>query len=108
MRGCGEHLSVECLVEALRSGDRRRIGQSMHNRLEEPAERLSPWVGHARRALAAVGCEPPRMSGSGTSCFGLCGGGAQPAGGRLVTSTGLEPVVRSSRAAAAFCESVHV
>ncbi len=63
---------IEPLVAALRSGDLRRIGPALHNRLQEPAERLSEWIGRARRELLAVDCPAVGMSGSGTSCFGIC------------------------------------
>jgi len=63
---------VEPLIEALREGSPRRIGPAMHNQLQEPAQKLSDWIGRALRELESVDCESVQMSGSGTSCFGIC------------------------------------
>jgi 4-diphosphocytidyl-2-C-methyl-D-erythritol kinase len=63
---------VEQLTEALRGRDPRRVAAAMHNRLEPTAERLSPWIVRVKRDLAACGCTAARISGSGTSCFGIC------------------------------------
>jgi 4-diphosphocytidyl-2-C-methyl-D-erythritol kinase len=63
---------VEHLTEAMRGGDLRRVGATIHNQLEPTAERLSPWVGRTKRELAECGCSAVQMSGSGTSCFGIC------------------------------------
>ncbi len=63
---------VERLAEALLGGDLRKVGAAMHNRLEPAAKRLSPWVSRVKRELAECGCTAVRMSGSGSSCFGIC------------------------------------
>lgn len=60
------------LLNALRCGDRRQLGQLIWNRLEPAAEELSPWIGRLRREFAALDCVAYQMSGSGTSFFGLC------------------------------------
>ncbi len=44
----------------------------MFNRLEPAAESLSPWIGRVREAIRNTDCLGYRMSGSGSSCFGLC------------------------------------
>jgi 4-diphosphocytidyl-2-C-methyl-D-erythritol kinase len=64
--------SLAPLVDAIRLGDSRRLGESLFNRLESAAARLSPWINRVRDALAEQGCRASQMSGSGTSCFGVC------------------------------------
>ena len=48
------------------------IGRLLHNRLQEPAEELSPAVARLRQRL--VECEPAGalMSGSGSTVFAVC------------------------------------
>jgi 4-diphosphocytidyl-2-C-methyl-D-erythritol kinase len=57
---------------AFEAGDVAELGRLLHNRLQEPAEELSPVVAHWRRRLAE--CEPAGvvMSGSGSTVFALC------------------------------------
>ncbi len=64
--------SAAPLVEALCSGDLRRVAESLFNRLQPPAARLSAWIDRLRHDFAAQGCIAAQMSGSGTSYFGLC------------------------------------
>ena len=74
-RGCRPAESprpVARLTEAMRGGDLRTIGAAIHNQLEPAAEGLSHWIGKAKRELTACGCTAAQMSGSGTSCFGIC------------------------------------
>lgn len=74
-RGCRPAESprtAEPLIDALRQKDLRKIAANLHNGLEPAAERLSRWIGRAKRDLAACGCSAVQMSGSGTSCFGIC------------------------------------
>jgi 4-diphosphocytidyl-2-C-methyl-D-erythritol kinase len=63
---------VDALLAALRRGEVARAGGLMGNRLQEPAESLSPWVGRLRREFADTDCVAHQMSGSGTSYFGIC------------------------------------
>lgn len=60
------------LIDALRVGNWNEIGARMHNQLEAVAESMCPAVGRAKRDLADCGCPIVRMSGSGSSCFGIC------------------------------------
>jgi 4-diphosphocytidyl-2-C-methyl-D-erythritol kinase len=74
-RGCRPAESprrLERLTEALKGGDLRRVALEVHNRLEPTAERLSPWIARTKFELAECGCIAVRMSGSGSSCFGIC------------------------------------
>jgi len=64
---------LEPLVRALAKGDRRLAGRLLYNRLEEAAEPLSPWIGRLKAEFARLDC-PARMSGSGSSYFGMCRG----------------------------------
>jgi 4-diphosphocytidyl-2-C-methyl-D-erythritol kinase len=74
-RGCRPAESprpVAPLADAMREGDLRHIGSAIHNQLEPAAEGLSHWIGRAKRELTACGCTAVQMSGSGSSCFGIC------------------------------------
>ena len=64
--------SVRWLLVALGRGDLAAAGRMLHNRLEPVAESLSPWVRRVRDAMAGVDFLGSAMSGSGTSCVGLC------------------------------------
>jgi 4-diphosphocytidyl-2-C-methyl-D-erythritol kinase len=60
------------VIDSLRAGDVRRLASSMFNRLQEPAEQLSPAVVHLRETFARTDCLGHQMSGSGSSYFGIC------------------------------------
>lgn len=73
-RGCtvpGQPRSGAAIRAALAAGDVDAIGRELFNRLQEPAERISPRVRLARESLArlAPAC---LMSGSGSTLFALC------------------------------------
>ena len=63
---------ISPLLQAARSGDSANIGRLLFNRLQEAAETLSPWIVRLRRAFDRADCWGHRMSGSGTSYFGVC------------------------------------
>lgn len=63
---------VAPLVAALERGDTRALRQLIHNRLEEAAEPLTPWIGRLRHEFANQDCLATQMSGSGSSYFGIC------------------------------------
>ena len=48
------------------------IGKNLHNRLQEPAARLTPWIGRLRDEMARHDTLGHQMTGSGSSYFGLC------------------------------------
>lgn len=60
------------LAEALRHGDTRSLNYLIHNRLQDAAETLCPWIVTLERELAAQDCLADQMSGSGTGYFGIC------------------------------------
>lgn len=60
------------LLAAMRRGDLAFAGKLLHNRLEEAATRLSPWVARLRREFARLDVLGACLSGSGTAYFGLC------------------------------------
>jgi len=64
--------SIDSLVDHLQRGDLRSLDTLIHNRLEEAAETLSPWIARVRREFAGQDCLAARMSGSGSSYFGIC------------------------------------
>lgn len=63
---------LEPLVAALRAGDMRGVARFTHNRLEDAAQPLSPWIGRLQREFAAQDCIAAQMSGSGSAYFGIC------------------------------------
>jgi 4-diphosphocytidyl-2-C-methyl-D-erythritol kinase len=60
------------LLGAFASGDGKRMGGLLFNRLQPAAESLSPWIDRLRRKFTEMDCLGHGMSGSGTSYFGLC------------------------------------
>jgi len=64
--------TVDPTEQALRTGRLEAIGPLAHNRLLEPARRMSPWIDRVLDRLAAELCPVIGMSGSGTSCFAVC------------------------------------
>jgi 4-diphosphocytidyl-2-C-methyl-D-erythritol kinase len=60
------------LVETLRRGDLRNLGQWMGNRLQAAAATLSPWVDRVRTAFAQLDFLGHQLSGSGSAYFGVC------------------------------------
>ena len=63
---------VERLLSALQLGDTERAGSLLFNRLQEVAERLSPWIERLSNEFAKLDCLGHGMSGSGSSYFALC------------------------------------
>jgi 4-diphosphocytidyl-2-C-methyl-D-erythritol kinase len=63
---------VEGILKAAQQGDTSLVGRLLFNRLEEAAERISPWIGRLRTAFDRQDCLGHQMSGSGTSYFGVC------------------------------------
>jgi 4-diphosphocytidyl-2-C-methyl-D-erythritol kinase len=57
---------------AAREGDVEELGRRLHNRLQEPAERLCPVVAALHRRLGSLKPAGQLMSGSGSSLFALC------------------------------------
>jgi len=60
------------MVRAFARGDLPAVGRLLFNRLEPPAARLSEWVTRLEEELADSQLVGFAMSGSGSSCFGLC------------------------------------
>jgi 4-diphosphocytidyl-2-C-methyl-D-erythritol kinase len=62
----------EAMRTALLRGNPREVARQMFNRLQAPAERLSPWIARTRRVFDRVDCLGHQLSGSGTAYFGVC------------------------------------
>ena len=60
------------LLEALSRGDMKQVGGLLQNRLQPAAAKLSPWIENLHHQFAREDVLGYGMSGSGTSCFGLC------------------------------------
>jgi 4-diphosphocytidyl-2-C-methyl-D-erythritol kinase len=74
-RGCqpaSTPASVSKLQAGLRRGNWDEIKSALVNRLEDPAARLTPWIGRLRKEFENAGCIAQQMSGSGSSYFGIC------------------------------------
>jgi len=65
------HRAVE-LIHAWRQGNFAEVGRQLHNRLQDAAEGISPWIDRLARELRSMDCWGHRMSGSGTSYFAMC------------------------------------
>lgn len=63
---------VADLLLAASSGGLEGLGRQLFNRLQPPAETLSPWVVRLRGVFEQLDCVGHQMSGSGTSYFGIC------------------------------------
>lgn len=64
-------VSGDAIQSAFAAGDAEAVGRLLFNRLQEPAERLSPEVAEWRRHLTALDPAGCLMSGSGSSLFAL-------------------------------------
>ena len=66
--------SIDTILEALKSGNSRALGQSLFNRLQPVAEAIEPSLVKVRKALEELGplLDGLLMSGSGSTYFGLC------------------------------------
>jgi 4-diphosphocytidyl-2-C-methyl-D-erythritol kinase len=67
-----EPLSGDEIKAAVRAGDVAAIGRLVHNRLQEPAERLRPELADWLARLKSLGPAGCLMSGSGSTLFALC------------------------------------
>lgn len=59
-------------ISAFERGDLRNLGRYLTNRLQPSAEQLSPWIERVITEFHRFGCVAAQMTGSGTSCFGIC------------------------------------
>lgn len=59
-------------LEAFRRADLGALGASLHNRLHEVAESLSPWVRRLGEEFRRAETPGWTMTGSGSACFALC------------------------------------
>ncbi|OYV82173.1 MAG: hypothetical protein B7Z73_17310, partial [Planctomycetia bacterium 21-64-5] len=71
-RASTEHRQVAGLLEALRQGSLASAACCLHNALQAAAESLSPWIARLSDEFGRLDVLGHRMSGSGTSYFGLC------------------------------------
>lgn len=67
-----EPVSVSPMENALQAGDTEKVGQLLHNRLEEASLALSEAVTDLQRRANSWNCLGHRMSGSGSAYFALC------------------------------------
>ncbi len=65
-------VASDALREAVASGNLSAVGESLFNRLEEPAFELSPMVQQIRHRLDGLNPWGARMSGSGSAVFAVC------------------------------------
>jgi 4-diphosphocytidyl-2-C-methyl-D-erythritol kinase len=67
----GDVVDGEGIRQAFMAGDIEEVGKRLHNRLQEPAERLCPEVGNWLSRLQALSPAGALMSGSGSTVFAL-------------------------------------
>lgn len=67
-----ETKQVGSLVDAIHRGELSSIQSALHNRLEDSAKTISGDVSRLMRRMQRLTCTKSLMSGSGTSCFGIC------------------------------------
>jgi len=60
------------LISAWRRGRASDVGRLIYNRLEEPAEGISPWIGRLRKEFDKLDFLGHQMTGSGSGYFGIC------------------------------------
>jgi 4-diphosphocytidyl-2-C-methyl-D-erythritol kinase len=60
------------LQSGLAAGNWREIRRGMTNRLEGAAGSLNAEIGMLKTRMNTLGCVAAQMSGSGSSCFGIC------------------------------------
>ncbi len=63
--------SIQPILGAWSSGEPRRLGESLFNRLEEAAKRITPVVQELGDRLRQTDCLGASMTGSGSCCFAL-------------------------------------
>ncbi len=66
-----EAQSIKIILFALKSGNVKKIGNSLYNRLEEVVIPRHPQIGKIKKRLLELGACGALMSGSGPSVFGL-------------------------------------
>jgi 4-diphosphocytidyl-2-C-methyl-D-erythritol kinase len=71
-RASNEPRRVATLLDALRHGALAGAAGRLHNALQAAAESLSPWIARLAQEFGRLDFLGHRMSGSGTSYFGLC------------------------------------
>jgi 4-diphosphocytidyl-2-C-methyl-D-erythritol kinase len=67
---CGR-TSSDALLEACERGDTGRVGSLVANDLESPSRELSRELGTVLDQLSALSLRGPRMTGSGSACYGI-------------------------------------
>jgi 4-diphosphocytidyl-2-C-methyl-D-erythritol kinase len=67
-----EPTRIERIVSAVQRGAVTQVAAALMNRLQDPAERLSPDVVRLRETFGRLACLGSQMSGSGSSYFGIC------------------------------------
>lgn len=63
---------IDPMLAALHVGRPAPIAQRLHNRLQQPAAALSPWIENLQREFNRFDLLGHQMSGSGSSYFGIC------------------------------------
>lgn len=63
--------AIEPITEALMRATSRSVGESLFNRLWEPARALSPHVERILQEMRRIGLAHAQMTGSGSACFAI-------------------------------------
>jgi 4-diphosphocytidyl-2-C-methyl-D-erythritol kinase len=71
-RPASDPIRLTAIVAALRRGETDAAGKQLKNRLQSAAASLTPWIATLQDEFRKQGLLGHQMSGSGSSCFGLC------------------------------------
>ncbi len=71
-RATDKTFTAAALVDAWRRGPTAEVGRLLHNRLEDAAARISPWIGRLRDEFNKLDFLGHQMTGSGSAYFGIC------------------------------------
>lgn len=92
--------SCSPLLEALQMGNAKAIGESMINRLEEAAAKVSDWGIRMKEAFQKADCMAHQLSGSGSCYFGLFGNS------KLLRKASAKLLQREPELALYYCQSI--
>lgn len=65
--------NTQAFIESLETGRLGSLGNTMTNRLTEPAKKLAPQIAETLESLWQVGLQTCQLTGSGSACFAIAG-----------------------------------
>ncbi len=83
--------SPEGILNGLRTGSTRNIGQHMFNRLADPARKILPRIDEILDSMWRCGLQACQLTGSGSACFAIQSTKIQADRGAMLLRAMLEP-----------------